>query len=83
MQSATASPISMDLGRLGIAYTTYAGQYRRRLPDRTTTCRRALTRNSRDGEARAPPNAYAETYADDAMWDNYASPIAKAAGVSL
>ena len=78
-----------DLGRLGIAYTTYAWHTGGAYQTGTTTSRGALTREYRDGEAQALPNAYAETYDDHAMWDNYTYfiervlPIAKAAGVSL
>ncbi|MDE0444890.1 MAG: mannonate dehydratase, partial [Gammaproteobacteria bacterium] len=78
-----------DLGRLGIAYTTYAWHTGGAYQTGTTTSRGALTREYRDGDAQALPNAYSETYDDHAMWDNYAYfiervlPVAKAAGVSL
>ena len=78
-----------DLGRLGIAYTTYAWHTGGAYQTRTTRSRGALTREYRDGDAQALPNAYSETYNDGAMWDNYAYfiervlPVAKASGVSL
>jgi len=78
-----------DLGRLGIAHTTYAWHTGGAYQTGTTTTRGAATRLYRDADAQALPNAYPKTYDDDAMWDNYAYfmdrllPVAQAAGVRL
>ena len=78
-----------DLGRLGIAYTTYAWHTGGAYQTGTTTSRGAVTREYRDGDAQALPNAYPATYDDDTMWANYAYfierllPVARSAGVSL
>ena len=78
-----------DLGRLGIAYTTYAWHTGGAYQTGTTTSRGAVTREYRDPAAQSLPNAYPETYDDNAMWANYAYfiervlPTARAAGVNL
>ncbi len=78
-----------DLGRLGIRYTTYAWHTGGAYQTGTATERGTTTRLFRNEDAQALPNAYASTYDDGAMWENYAYflkaalPVAQAADVHL